>query len=158
VRAFAICAVLAACGGPEPPPFLHGPGGVAAIAPARGVPAERVASGDPAGAAASSPGPRLPDGVAPVSYDLTLELDPAREIFTGHVSIEIAVAAPGTTRLWLHAVDLDKIEPALAGAAQPNRAISSRIRGLHGGSSSSPRITHAILSPSRSRSASIPAA
>jgi cytosol alanyl aminopeptidase len=53
------------------------------------------------------PGARLPDGVAPLAYDLTLELDPDRGSFTGRVAITIAVAAPGTTRLWLHAVDLD---------------------------------------------------
>src|SRR6185436_1190621 len=44
-------------------------------------------------------------GVAPVSYDLTLELDPERDSFTGHVAIAIEVTAP-RTELWLHAVDL----------------------------------------------------
>jgi len=48
----------------------------------------------------------LPDGIAPIAYDLTLEVDPERATFAGHVAIAIA-AAPGTTRLWLHAVDLD---------------------------------------------------
>ena len=59
------------------------------------------------GAAAASPGPRLVDGVVPVSYDLTLELDPERGGFTGHVAIAIDVAAPGTTELWLHAAVLE---------------------------------------------------
>jgi alanyl aminopeptidase len=45
--------------------------------------------------------------VAPSAYDLTLELAPDRASFTGRVAITIAVTAPATTRLWLHAVDLD---------------------------------------------------
>jgi alanyl aminopeptidase len=52
------------------------------------------------------PGARLPDGVAPIAYDLTLELDPDRASFTGRVAITIQVTVP-TTRLWLNAVDLD---------------------------------------------------
>jgi alanyl aminopeptidase len=48
----------------------------------------------------------LPEGVAPLAYDLTLELDPERASFTGRVAIAIAVTVP-TTRLWLNAVELD---------------------------------------------------
>jgi alanyl aminopeptidase len=90
VRAIAICAVLAGCSQPEATPTVQAP--------------TRTA---PTGSAARAPGPRLPDGIAPVAYDLTLELDPDREVFHGHVAITIAVAAPATTRLWLHAVDLE---------------------------------------------------
>jgi alanyl aminopeptidase len=104
VRAIAICAVLAGCGRPELSSASRGPGEAATE------PGGRDAAGAPAassGAALAAPGLRLADGVAPQSYDLTLELDPARDTFTGHVAIAIAVAAPGTARLWLHAVDLE---------------------------------------------------
>ena len=43
----------------------------------------------------------------PIAYDLTLELDPDKPSFRGHVAIRMAVTAPGTTQLWLHAVDLE---------------------------------------------------
>jgi len=49
----------------------------------------------------------------PIAYDLTLELDPDRETFAGHVAITVAVSTPGTTRLWLHAVDLEITSAAL---------------------------------------------
>lgn len=107
VRAIAICVVLAGCGRPETTSAARGPGGAAPDPGPQAIPAGRAGPSTPAGPAAPVPGPRLPDGVAPVSYDLTLELDPARERFTGHVAIAIAVAAPGTAQLWLHAVDLE---------------------------------------------------
>jgi alanyl aminopeptidase len=114
VRAIAICAVLAGCGRPEATSAARGPGGAAPDTGPQAIPAGRAGPSTPAGSAESAPGPRLPDGVAPVSYDLTLELDPARETFTGHVAIAIAVAAPGTARLWLHAVDLEIASAKLA--------------------------------------------
>jgi alanyl aminopeptidase len=67
-----------------------------------------VAANDAGGAAAGAGAPpagRLPEGIGPLAYDLTLELDPDHASFTGRVEITIA-ATPGTTRLWLHAVDL----------------------------------------------------
>jgi peptidase M1-like protein/ERAP1-like protein len=111
VRAITFCAVLAGCGQPDTIPTPRGPtGAVAPVAPAMAMapvtagPATPIA---PAGAIAPAPGPRLPEGVTPLAYDLTLELDPDRASFTGHVVITIAVAAPRTTQLWLHAVDLE---------------------------------------------------
>src|SRR6201999_1574815 len=67
--------------------------------------ARATAPGDVAAGPSHPPAGRLPEGVAPVAYDLTLELDPDQASFAGRVAITIA-AAPGTTRLWLHAVDL----------------------------------------------------
>ncbi|HEX3478686.1 MAG TPA: M1 family aminopeptidase [Kofleriaceae bacterium] len=95
-----LCAALAACGRPEVAAGARPP--APAAAPAGGAEAGRAAAGTAAGA----PGARLPDGVAPLAYDLTLELDPDRASFTGRVAITIAVAAP-TAQLWLHAVDLE---------------------------------------------------
>jgi alanyl aminopeptidase len=112
VRAITFCAVLAGCGQPDtiPPPRVPA-GALAPVAPAVAtvpVTAGRpVASSGAAGSIALAPGPRLPEGITPIAYDLTLELDPDRESFTGHVIITIAVAAPSTTQLWLHAVDLE---------------------------------------------------
>lgn len=48
---------------------------------------------------------RLPDGITPVSYDVTLDLDPTRESFTGTVEIVVRLATP-RDRVWLHAEDL----------------------------------------------------
>ncbi|HMG23850.1 MAG TPA: hypothetical protein VK607_21095, partial [Kofleriaceae bacterium] len=78
MRALAIGAALAACGQPEAAPPVHRP---AAPAGAVGMAAGSAAPAPPAAIAA--PTLRLPDGVAPVAYDLTLELDPERASFTG---------------------------------------------------------------------------
>ena len=101
VRALTFCAVLAGCGQADAIPTPRGPtGGFAPVTAG----AAGIAS---PGSIALAPGPRLPEGITPLAYDLTLELDPDRESFTGHVIITIAVAAPNTTQLWLHAVDLE---------------------------------------------------
>jgi len=91
----AIAAALG-CGAPEArtAPEATGPGGAPGATAAVVVPAV-------------APGPRLGDGASPLAYDLTLELDPDQERFMGRVAITIAVAAPGTAELWLHAVDLE---------------------------------------------------
>jgi cytosol alanyl aminopeptidase len=120
VRAFAICAVLAACGRPEAPPSVRAPAGAAPAAP---------------GAVwEASPDARLPDGVTPTAYDLTLELDPDQGSFTGRVAITIAVAAPGTAQLWLHAVDLEISRATLraAGREEPVGLLPARgpLRGF----------------------------
>ncbi|HMG57834.1 MAG TPA: hypothetical protein VK601_30240, partial [Kofleriaceae bacterium] len=74
MRAIAICAVLAGCGQPEATPVARGP--VTAGSAARDV----TGQGAPAGPATPPPPAfRLPDGVAPVSYDLTLALDADRD-------------------------------------------------------------------------------
>jgi alanyl aminopeptidase len=110
VRAIAICAALAGCGRPAVAPTRRAPPGTAPDAIASPVSSAPVANGEggaPGGPEGTAPGPRLGDGVAPVAYDLTLELDPEKPSFQGHVVITIAVTAPATTRLWLHAVDLE---------------------------------------------------
>ena len=98
MRAIAMCAVLAGCSAPEPAPVRAATGPQIAVADA----AASSEPGVPSGAE-----PRLADDVVPIAYDLTLELDPDRETFSGQVAISIRVAAPGTARLWLHAVDLE---------------------------------------------------
>ncbi|HSS01521.1 MAG TPA: M1 family aminopeptidase [Kofleriaceae bacterium] len=73
------------------------------------------------------PGLRLPDGVTPLSYDLTLELDPARASFNGHVAFTLSISKP-TAQIWLHAVDL-----ALARATVTINGQPSPIAMLTGG-------------------------
>ena len=55
--------------------------------------------------AADYPHGRLPEGVAPTHYRLTLTVDPRRPTFSGRAEIELAVAAP-TSVVWLHGLDL----------------------------------------------------
>ena len=101
----ALCAALASCGPPEPPTAR------ASAVAAAPVP-DATAAAPVVDAALAAPGelaPRLqlPAGVAPVRYELSLELDPDRDAFAGHVVITIAIAAPGTSQLWLNAADLE---------------------------------------------------
>jgi alanyl aminopeptidase len=49
---------------------------------------------------------RLPDTVAPTSYEVALTLDPAKPSFTGQVVIKISVKQPLDT-LWLNGTQLD---------------------------------------------------
>jgi alanyl aminopeptidase len=108
VRVIAMCAVLAACGrseGTRAPTVAAVGARDSVIRAAPVVPARPLVP--------APPGLRLTDGVVPVAYDLTLELDPDRDTFTGHVAITIAVTAPGTSQLWLHAVDLDLARASL---------------------------------------------
>ncbi len=110
VRAITFCAVLAGCGHADAIPTPRGStGAFAPVAPGGAIaPATAGAAGiESPGSIALAPGPRLPEGITPLAYDLTLELDPDRESFTGHVIITIAVTAPNTTQLWVHAVDLE---------------------------------------------------
>src|SRR4029079_13594091 len=93
VRVIAMAVLLAACGQPEVAPSARAPT-TAPAAPAAGA------------IVAAPPGLRLGDGVTPLSYHLTLELDPSRDSFKGRVAITLSVAQP-TAQIWLHAVDLD---------------------------------------------------
>jgi alanyl aminopeptidase len=127
VRAIAILVVLAGCGPSEMASAARAHGQAAGRAPVVG-PAEPVVP--------APPELRLAAGVAPTSYDLTLELDPTRDSFTGHVTITVAVAAPGTTQLWLHAVDLEfsRVAVIIGGHAEPVAMLAggerSQTRGL----------------------------
>lgn len=120
VRVLAIVAALAACGPSEPATPAHGPRmrPRADAAAAGGTRDDRSSAGMPVGPAAprgdrsggdhrapADGAPvhgRLGDAVVPVRYDVTLDVDPAREAFAGHVEIALT-AAPGTQRIWLHA-------------------------------------------------------
>src|SRR6185436_13166982 len=94
VRALLVCAALAACGRPEVVPAARPPAAPSVVPPAPGVNAQVPGTGGAAiNAGGAAPGARLPDGVAPVAYDLTLEIDPERASFTGRVAITIAVTA-----------------------------------------------------------------
>jgi len=114
VRAITVCAVLAGCGQLDVTPTPHAPsagqgqamsGQVVVMPPVTA--GQLVGPGGADGAIPPAPGARLADGIIPLSYDLTLELDPDSASFTGHVIITIEVTAPATTQLWLHAVDLE---------------------------------------------------
>ena len=102
-----IGAALVACGRPEVAPVARRPT-LSTATPSAGAGTQGPGAGGRAapGDVAASPGARLPEGVAPIAYDLTLELDPERASFIGRVAIAIAVTAP-TARLWLNAVDLE---------------------------------------------------
>jgi peptidase M1-like protein len=53
----------------------------------------------------AAPGLRLPDGIAPLAYDLRLEVDPEADGFTGHLEARVLVSAP-TDHVWIHADEL----------------------------------------------------
>ena len=54
----------------------------------------------------SAPGLRLPDGVTPLRYDLTLDVDPDRETFTGEVRVRVRLER-ATDHVWIHADQLE---------------------------------------------------
>ncbi|MBL9012677.1 MAG: hypothetical protein JNL83_00780, partial [Myxococcales bacterium] len=102
MRAFAVLALVGACGSTEPstgrPPASPAPvtdAGGKPVAPPRGV-------GLPAVVA---PTFRLPAGVVPVHYALRLEVDPAKDAFAGTVAIRVRLDRP-TRTIWLHAQEL----------------------------------------------------
>ncbi|MBK9033001.1 MAG: ERAP1-like C-terminal domain-containing protein [Myxococcales bacterium] len=105
---------------------------VAACAPRPPPPPPTRASPPPAAPTAAvlptpPPGLRLPAGVAPTGYLLTLAVDPARPSFTGEVAIELAVAAP-TDVVWLHAAELtiDDATVEVDGVAAPAIIVPDR--------------------------------
>jgi alanyl aminopeptidase len=109
--------------------------GSASAAGPRATQGSASAAGPPATADVGAEAPRdgrLGDAVAPVAYDLTLEVDPARATFAGRVEIALT-AAPGTRRIWLHA---DQLELRAATITVDGRrapvAIEPAIGALHG--------------------------
>lgn len=97
MRRLIVLGALAACSSDDPPPEPPPPPRQMPIAP-------------PADAAIDAyvvPEPtfRLPEGVAPLAYDLTLEIDPQKDTFAGIVEIRVQLAA-ATRTIWLHASDL----------------------------------------------------
>jgi cytosol alanyl aminopeptidase len=67
---------------------------------------DRVAPPSPAKQPDPTPGLRLPEGVTPLHYDVTLDVDPDSETFTGATRIRIRIERP-TARIWIHADELD---------------------------------------------------
>jgi cytosol alanyl aminopeptidase len=124
-----MCAVLAACGRTE---GTRAP--VVEVVNARGSVVDVAPVAPVAPVVPAPPALRLPDSVVPESYDLTLELDPEREVFTGRVAITVSVRAPGTTQVWLHAVDLD-----IARASLVTQGRAEALAMLPGGESSQTR-------------------
>lgn len=53
----------------------------------------------------SAPAGRLPAGIAPTHYRLSLTIDPSTESFSGEVSIRVNVKTP-TRNIWLHGLGL----------------------------------------------------
>lgn len=99
--------VLAGCG-PEPAPTVPKP-----VAP----PDAAVAQPTPAPAAdPAPPGLRLPPGVTPTRYALSLELDADKEPFAGTVAIDVTFA-DARDHVWLHADDLVISTATIDGAA-----------------------------------------
>lgn len=50
------------------------------------------------------PAGQLPEGVTPTAYRLNLVTDPSEDGFSGHVDIDVSLAAPHS-RIWLHSVE-----------------------------------------------------
>jgi cytosol alanyl aminopeptidase len=65
-----------------------------------------------ASAAETKPELRLPDSVAPTSYKVELTLDPAKDDFTGSITIEIDLKQPVQT-IWLNASSISVAEASL---------------------------------------------
>ncbi len=62
---------------------------------------------------------RLPEGVAPLAYDLWMEVVPSQERFTGRASIRVRLDAPRRL-VWLHGLGLNVTEAeALPDGAEP---------------------------------------
>ena len=92
VRLLAVLVALAACSAPE-----------------RARPVTRVDMPAPLQASAkvpAAPGLRLPDGVTPLRYDLTLELDPDKDTFDGEVHVRVRLDR-ATDHIWIHADELE---------------------------------------------------
>jgi alanyl aminopeptidase len=94
VRNAVVLLALVACSAPERTatrPWVDRP-----VGPARTEPANTDAA----------PGLRLPDSVTPLHYELTLDVTPESETFTGDVRIRIRVER-AVDRIWIHAAELD---------------------------------------------------
>lgn len=93
--------VLTACGGSQTVMPEHGPRPDAVV--------EAVDLPD-------EPAPfRLPEGVTPTRYALSLEVDPSQESFSGHTEIDVTLAE-ASPRLWIHGRELSVSRVALTDA------------------------------------------
>jgi alanyl aminopeptidase len=59
---------------------------------------------------ASEPGVRLGNDVVPLRQSLTLDLDPATDVFRGRAVIEVRLTKPAST-IWLNATELEVDHP-----------------------------------------------
>ncbi|MEO7093209.1 MAG: M1 family metallopeptidase, partial [Polyangiales bacterium] len=92
VGALAACSSREGASSPPPPP-------------PRQMPVAPPADAAPDAYVVPDPTFRLPEGVAPLAYDLRLEIDPQKDAFSGAVEIRVQLAA-ATRTIWLHADDL----------------------------------------------------
>jgi cytosol alanyl aminopeptidase len=113
IRAIAIVALVASCGGAEPRPALPKDGDKVPVQPT--APDARRPAPQP-------PGLRLPGDVVPRAYALELELDADKETVAGTIVIDAEVKKP-TDYVWLHAEDLD-ISKATWGDAELAKPIA----------------------------------
>lgn len=117
--AVTLALLLAACGGSSPRP-----------APPAGPPPPDSAGGTataPANADATPPSLRLPRTVAPLAYRATLRADPAEEVFSGSVEIDVRMVAP-TATIWMHGLALT-IEEAVARRGAEQVALTVKQHG-----------------------------
>ncbi len=82
------------------------------------------------GAFADAPSQRLPDGVAPMNYQVSLQVDPNATHYSGEARILIKVSQP-TRTLWLHGQDLQVTEVTLRQA--PRGLIGATLTVVPGG-------------------------
>jgi aminopeptidase N len=73
----------------------------------------------------------LPDGVVPQRYELTLNIDPREEAFSGNARIEVTIAAP-TRRIWLHGQGLRVTSATLRTAGRTVPLGYSEVDALRG--------------------------
>jgi len=98
MRAAALLLLLVACSGQEAAEEPSPPPRPMPIAPRADAAIDAYVVPDPTF--------RLPEGVAPLGYDLRLEIDPEKETFSGSVEIRVQLAA-ATHTIWLHAGELE---------------------------------------------------
>jgi len=81
----------------------------------------------------------LPEGVTPLSYDLTLDVDPDSETFRGEVRIRVHLDK-ATDRVWLHMVDLDLQSASYEGKRlEPLNLVGDQMRAFSFGRTLAPR-------------------
>ena len=96
--------VLAACGG-----------GSSTVMPEHGPRPDDDTAGRTASAPEESAPFRLPAGVAPTHYTLSLRIDPAAATFAGRAEIDVTLAE-ATDRIWIHGRELNVSRVALTDA------------------------------------------
>jgi len=83
-------------------------------------------------AAEAVPTGKLPDEAIPVSYALTLKLDPHEARFSGQTRIRVKLEKPAA-HVWLHARELDVTKVEVVDAAGKSHAAKFAVRDESGG-------------------------